>query len=97
MSLTLEALNKRVEELEREVAGLRALVIPSMRPAASEGRAAESATPMLGHHFKKMLEGMGITSPPSMTIEELHRAMIDGGVKPEDNAASREIIAMREE
>jgi hypothetical protein len=40
---------------------------------------------------------MGITGEPEMSIQELRRSMEEHGVKPEENSASREIIAMREE
>lgn len=38
---------------------------------------------------------IGFVPDDSVSIEELHRQMIAAGVKPEENGASREMIAMR--
>lgn len=37
----------------------------------------------------------GITGRPTMTAEELQTIQIAGGVRPEDNGATRELLQMR--
>jgi hypothetical protein len=38
---------------------------------------------------------MGVVREPGMTIEKLRKRMLAEGVRPEENAASREILRMR--
>ena len=44
---------------------------------------------------REVNERAGIFGPPEMTAEELQAQMIHDGVRPEDNAASRELLRMR--
>jgi hypothetical protein len=44
---------------------------------------------------REVNERAGICGPPGMTAEELQAQMIREGVRPEDNAASRELLRMR--
>ncbi len=37
----------------------------------------------------------GIVGEPTMTLSELHESMRAHGVRPEDNAASRDLMRMR--
>jgi hypothetical protein len=102
MATTLEKLEKRVAALERELAALR----PRPQPAPTTGRfgddipmirEARAMQPLLDTITAKVFAEMGITGEPEMSIQELRRSMEEHGVKPEENSASREIIAMREE
>lgn len=51
--------------------------------------------------LRKILEEQdkrtGWVPDPTATIDRLHEMMLADGVRPEDNAGSREIIMMREE
>jgi hypothetical protein len=96
MATTLEALEQRVQALENRLAAMappatstNGLDIPIFREAdrqqAAVTKAAETA-------FKKM----GIDVQP-VGAEKLQEMMIAAGIRPEENIASREIIAMREE
>jgi hypothetical protein len=40
-------------------------------------------------------ERAGICGPPELTAEELQAQMVREGVRPEENAASRELLRMR--
>ena len=40
-------------------------------------------------------EKAGITGPLTMTAEELQQYMVQQGVRPEDNGATRELLRMR--
>jgi hypothetical protein len=101
MATTLEELEKRVIALEQEVAALRgqAEPVPDPKPwwwdvpMLREARAQQAAiSAAAAEAFAKM----GITGPP-VGHEKLREMMLAGGVDPNDNAFSREIIAMREE
>jgi hypothetical protein len=96
---TLEELERRVTQLEAELACLLSLV-------ASQGQPPEPVPPMIRDAWAsqpaltaaavKTLARMGITGlPPGH--EELRQLMLASGINPEDNVLSREIIAMREE
>jgi len=101
MATTLEELEKRVVALEQEVAALRGTAEPPPDPKpwwwdipmlrkARESQAAISAA--AAEAFAKM----GVTGPP-VGHEKLREMMLTGGVDPNDNAFSRELIAMRDE
>ena len=45
--------------------------------------------------LKQFHEEIGFVPDHSMTLEELRARMVAEGVRPEDNAASREMIALR--
>ncbi len=101
MAITLEALAKRVDELEQEVAELK------QRDAAPRQDESELQRVIreLGYGTsnrdeviaiaKRVFRGMGIPEDPPMTIEELHRSMLASGIRPEDNILSRGIIEAR--
>jgi hypothetical protein len=102
MATTLEELEKRVLALEQEVVSLRQLLErrpvsagppDSVPPMIREARALQ---PMIDAATEKAWAEMGITAEP-VPVEKLRQMMIECGVKPEENSASREIIAMREE
>src|SRR5262245_30459912 len=97
---TLEELERRVAALEQEVAALRGKAEPPKParfgdniPLIREARAQQAAiSAAVAEAFAKM----GITGPP-VGHEKLMEMLLADGVDPNDNAASREIIAMREE
>lgn len=102
MSTTIEDLEKRVTALEQEVASWRQLFqcraadeTPAERGARLM-REAKASQPAISAAVAKAFAEMGITGEP-VGPEKLQQMMIECGVRPEDNAASREIIAMREE
>jgi hypothetical protein len=100
MATTLEELEKRVEALEREVTALRGNAEPPKTarfgdniPLIREARAQQAAiSAAAAEAFAKM----GITGPP-VGHEKLMEMMLACGVDPNDSAASRELIAMRDE
>jgi hypothetical protein len=102
MDLSLETLAERLAALEREVAELRQLVTRQLvdETAAQRGarmlREAKASQAAISAMTEKVFAEMGITGEP-VGIEKLHEMMLACGVKPEENALSREIIAMREE
>jgi hypothetical protein len=102
MSTTLEDVEKRLTTLEEEVASLRKLFVrpqaeetPAERGARLLREAALSQAQLTAGWAKAMAE-MGIVGKP-VGIERLREMIAACGIKPEDNACSREIIAMREE
>jgi hypothetical protein len=103
MSTTLEDLEKRVATLEQGFASLRQLLErrPAEEAPAERGarllREAKASQAAVSAAAAKAFAEMGIPEQPPVSVEELRRMMIEQGVRPEDNAASREIIAMREE
>lgn len=100
MATTLEELEKRVVALEQEMAKLRGDAAPPdpkpwwwdvpMLRRSWEQQAELSAI------AAKVFAEMGVTEPP-VSHEKLMEMMLAGGIDPNDNAASRELIAMREE
>jgi hypothetical protein len=102
MAATLEELEGRVAALERELLALRQREPPSAGagrfgddvPMIREARALQ---PVLDAVTAKVFSEMGIPEEPPVSLEELRRMMIEGGVRPAENAASREIRRMREE
>jgi hypothetical protein len=102
IATTLESLEQRLGALEREVARLRQLLEPrsAVETPAERGarllREARASQAALSAVTAKVYAEMGITGEP-VGAEKLQQMMIDAGVNPEDNSASRQIIAMREE
>jgi hypothetical protein len=100
MATTLEELEKRVAALEQEAASLRGKSEPPKVvragdnvPLIREARAQQAAiSAAAAEAFAKM----GITGPP-VGHEKLMEMMLADGVDPNDNACSRELIAMRDE
>jgi hypothetical protein len=101
MATTLEDLEKRVIALEQELLALRSKLdlppdpkpwwwdIPMIRKSREQQAAVSAAV-------AEAYEKMGITASP-VGPEKLQEMMLADGVDPNDNSASREIIAMREE
>ncbi|HEX5270825.1 MAG TPA: hypothetical protein VFW33_10075 [Gemmataceae bacterium] len=100
MATTLEELERRVAELETEVAALRGKPVPEKParfgdniPLIREARAQQAA---ISAAVAEAYAKMGITEVP-VGPERLREMMLADGVDPNDNTGSREIIAMREE
>lgn len=97
---TLEELERRVAALEQEVAALRGQAEPPKRVRFGDNipliREARAQQPAISAAVAEAYAKMGITGPP-VGPEKLKEMMLACGVDPNDNAASREIIAMREE
>jgi hypothetical protein len=101
MATTLEELEKRVTALEQEMANARgdAAPVPDPKPwwwdipMLREARAQQAELSAIA---AKVFAEMGVTGPP-VGHEKLMEMMLAGGVDPNDNAASRELIAMRDE
>jgi hypothetical protein len=103
MSTTLEALERRVAALEGELAVLRRRLdsIPQAGESPVERgfrmmREARASQPAISAAVEEVYRALGITGEP-VSPEEVQRMMIAEGIRPEDNAFSREIKAMREE
>jgi hypothetical protein len=100
MATTLEDLEKRVIALEQELAAMRGKEgapspkrfgdnIPMIRAARAQQAVINAVT-------AKAWGEMGITAEP-VSPERLREMMLADGVDPNDNAFTREILAMREE
>ncbi len=100
MVTTLEELERRVVALEQEMAMLRGTAEAPRKPLAGDNipmiREARAQQAAISAAVAKAYAEMGITGPP-VGPEKLKEMMLADGVDPNDNAASREIIAMREE
>ncbi|HZT80877.1 MAG TPA: hypothetical protein VFA26_11665 [Gemmataceae bacterium] len=100
MATTLEELEKRVIALEQEVAKLRGQAEPPRKPLAGDYapmlRKAREQQAAISAAVAEAYAKMGITTAP-VGPEKLREMMLADGVDPNDNAFSREIIAMREE
>lgn len=102
MSPTAEELDKRVAVLEQELAQLRAMIQErsgaetSAERGARLWREAALSGPALAAAWVKALEEMGIRGEP-IGAQKVREIVAGCGVRPEDNVASRGIIAMREE
>lgn len=100
MSTTIEALEQRLVAVEQELARLRTERRPAEESSAERGarllREAALSQPAISAATAKAFAEMGITGEP-VGIEKLQQMMLAAGVDPNDNAFSREIIAMREE
>jgi hypothetical protein len=102
MAATLEELERRLAQVEKEVTRLQQLIerephseLPAERGARllHEARASQ---PAISAAAGQAFEEMGITGDP-IGIEKLREMMAGSGVNAEENAFSREIKAMREE
>jgi len=103
----LAALEREVVLLKREVAALRTAFRTGRMPYVSPN----PNDPLEGHPLlsKKMSpeeaavyearrrKELGLDPLPPITLAELRQMMLDNGVDPSANEASRELIAMREE
>ena len=101
MATTLEELEKRVMHIEQELARLcRLLEKPRAETPAERGarllHEAQASQIAINVAVAKAFEKMGITDEP-VSPEQLRVMMAECGVKAEENAFSRAIIAMREE
>jgi hypothetical protein len=101
MPVTVEELERRVALLEQEVAGLRRTVEDRAGETPAESgermrREARASQAALSAAWATALREMGLADEP-VSVQELRESIIAGGVNPDDNLASREIMAMREE
>jgi anti-sigma factor RsiW len=101
MAATVKELEKRLAQLEHEVARLRELVEPPVdETPAQRGarllRQAKASQPAISAAIAKAFEEMGITGEP-IGAEKVQEMMLAEGIRPEDNEFSRGIIEMREE
>ncbi len=101
MATTLEELEKRVTALEQEMAKVRGEAAPPPDPKPwwwdiPMLRKSREQQAELSAAVAKAFAEMGITGPP-VGHDKLMEMMLASGVDPNDNAFSREILAMREE
>lgn len=102
MAATLEELEKRLTQVEQEVARLQQLVekAPQKEMFAERGarllREAKASHAAISAATAKAFAEMGITGEP-VGPEKVRKMMIECGIKADDNIFSREIISMREE
>ncbi len=90
-----QALRQRMDQLEREMAAIRAqLAAPA--PARPQGFQYSNKAEVIAV-MRKVLAELGIPEQPDCTPQELRERMIRNGVDPEARLASRAIIEMREE
>ena len=98
----IEELEKRVAELERQIAVLRRVVLslPSEETGAVGDVRMRGVTERSQLEFEegwdRAMKKMGIIGEP-IGVERLREMIAACGFKPEDNAFSRGIIEMREE
>jgi hypothetical protein len=99
---TVDNLELRVAALEQEVSRLKTRV-PATAPELSGElagarmiREAEEKQAELAAAWHKLMRELGVKGPP-ITAAELRELMIAAGWNANDNAVSRELIAMREE
>lgn len=103
MAVTLEDLDRRLSQVEQELARLQAKERPPARllTAAERGaealRRAQESQPEISAMWEQVAKKMGLPTEPSMSVQELRASMIASGINPEDNEFSRGIIEMREE
>jgi hypothetical protein len=101
---TLENLEQRLAALEREVAEVKACLyrVTASQPSGEESRGArmireaEEGHAELVAASERVMKQLGIKGEP-IGIKELRERMIAAGHDPNDNAFSRELIAMRDE
>lgn len=102
MPATIEALEQRLAAVEQELSRLRmqldrrAVEETSAERGARLLREAALSQPAISAAAAKAFADMGITGEP-VGIEKLREMMLADGLDPNDNAFSREIIAMRDE
>jgi hypothetical protein len=101
MAATLEELEKRLAQVEQEVARLRQLVVspPAEETPAERGarlwREADVCQVQMAAGWLRAMEQMGVRGEP-IGAEKVQEIIAAGGIKPEDNEFSRGIIEMRE-
>jgi len=96
---SLEILEQRLAALEQEVAQLKAASGQPPTPEAPGARIlrqAEEGHAELMAASRKLLADLGIQGQP-IGAKKLREMLLARGFTPEDNAFSREIIAMREQ
>src|SRR5437870_1975508 len=102
MPATLQDLEKRMADLEREMTRLRRMVErpPEEETPAERGarliRQAKAGQAALSAGWARAMARMGIHGQP-IGAERLQQMIASSGVRPEDNEFSRGIIEMREE
>jgi len=102
MAVTLSEPEKRLTQVEQEIARLRQLVekVPHEETPAERGarllREAKLHQAEIAAGWAKAMEQMGIKGEP-IGAEKVQEMIAAGGIKPEDNEFSRSIIEMREE
>ena len=106
MSSTLEMLTRKINQLELELATIRMQLDEFIKGSAESSnlerkRAAlmvrlRQNKPLHQKIFASFLNELGIQGEP-IPAEELQKRIAAGGVKPENNEFSNEIIKMREE
>jgi hypothetical protein len=101
MATTLEALEQRVAALERAVARLQPPPPPSdetpqqrLQRSLRENTVDQAA---MNAAWDRLFEKLGITDLKPIGAEQLQAMQLAEGLDPNDNAASRGIIEMREE
>lgn len=102
MAVTLEDLEQRVVDLEREVALLKAENGKHETDAAETefARQSRASQQAFSAGWAKALEAMGIKGQPigAENVQAMLAAeLLKHGIKPEDNYLSRMIIEAREE
>lgn len=98
MAITLQSLELRLTALEREIATLKAEVGRSHNVVTQEvglAREAEAQHAAVAA-WQAVRDRLGIHGQP-IGARQLRQRLVETGMKPDDNAFSRELIAMREE
>lgn len=101
---TLESLEQRLAALEQEVTQLKAGLRrePAAHQAGEESRGARLIREAAKSHadivagWKAFLRNLGVQGQP-IGAKKLRELLLEGGINPQDNEFSRDIIAMREE
>lgn len=102
MAVTLDELERRLAQVEQEVARWRQLVesvIVKQTPAERGAwllREASLHQAQMAAGWAKTMEEMGISGEP-IGAEKMQELIAACGIKPQDNEFSRDIIDMREE
>jgi hypothetical protein len=101
MATTLEELENRVVALEQEVAALRREAAPPPEPKPwwwdiPMIRKSREQQAELSAIAAKVFAEMGVTGPP-VGHDKLMEMLRASAIDPNDNAFSREVIAMRDE
>jgi len=99
MAITLQSLEKRLSAMERDVAEVRAELA---RSHGSANRGARLIQEAHAQHaaaiaaWQAVRERLGIQGQP-MGAKQFRQRLLATGMDPNDNAFSRDLIAMREE
>jgi hypothetical protein len=102
MAVTLSELERRLTQVELEIARLRQLMekVPHEEIPVERGarllREAKLYQAEIAAGWAKAMEQMGIKGEP-IGAEKVQAMIAACGIKPEDNEFSRSIIEMREE